>query len=221
MQHWRRQHIERGAPRLRASFIAGARSMPALPTRTTSQFFSVVSRRRLQGLELRQACDIGIRKAQQFVERPEPLQSRCPAAFRQDRATSDDAGGIAAGAGQRGCISACNHILGHDNDRNGLRGLLEGTRDHVATRRNGIRSGLQDQRHHCGNMLVRRLLAANDRQDFAVDTALCAQLIEKMRGSAVSFRQKGIASATRLRRPVSCARTPTEDIRNAKASHDG
>jgi hypothetical protein len=60
-----------------------------------------------------------------------------------------------------------------------LRGLLESTRDDVASTYNGIRCSLKYQRHHRGDLLITRRQAANDRQVFAFNKALCAQLIEK------------------------------------------
>ena len=103
MQHWRRQHIERGCAPV-AGVVYGRRQIIGVSGANDQQFFSVVSRRRLHGLEVLQACDIGIRKGSNALRARNRFDQDVLSLAVKIGRHQADAGGVTAGAGQRGYI---------------------------------------------------------------------------------------------------------------------
>ena len=75
---------------------------------------------------------------------------------------------------------ASDHVLGHDNERNGLGFLLKLLRNEIACDHDCIWCCFDDRRHRCGGLLViEPKTAGHEFEVFALDKALLAQFIKE------------------------------------------
>src|SRR6478672_10942802 len=91
-----------------------------------------------------------------------------------------DTRNIAHGASERRRKPGGDHILGHDNQWNGLRRFLKPLRNKISRDHNRVRCGLDNGRHHSGGLLIVESEAVRDEFEvLSFDETESTQFIKK------------------------------------------